>query len=101
MSSGRNELVFELGSRATAKALVEFVGRELRFLHNLMGRTYVSLAEETGVPASTLSRLARGRSRYPRLESVLPVLGSLDLEYDPKRRAIVRSSNVTPLRQSG
>ncbi|PRY38259.1 XRE family transcriptional regulator [Umezawaea tangerina] len=55
-----------------ASAVLEGVGQRLRVLRRSRGTTLAELAGETGLTASTLSRLENGKRR-PTLEQLLPL----------------------------
>lgn len=93
-----NELVFRLDATDIEAALVEFTGREIRFMVDYLGLPQSELGRRAGVSASSIGNLYHGRTKHPQIRTVFPILAMLDLEFDPARMAIVRrSAEVVPL----
>lgn len=99
MAYNAEEQVFYLESPDVAAELTRYVGLQLDYSHTFKKETYKSMAEATGVSATTISKIARGKSYYPQIRTVFPILSILDMEFDPRRKAIVlrASTNVVKI----
>jgi len=94
-----NELIFRLDDENIEQALVDFIGRELRFLHDHLKQPYAEIAEGCGISAPTVKKFSLSMGKHPQVRTAFAILAYLDLEFDPERRAIVRRSNVVHLRK--
>ncbi|MEV6032928.1 XRE family transcriptional regulator [Nonomuraea sp. NPDC052116] len=87
----------------TSEDVLAGVGPRLRALRRARGTTLAALANETGLTASTLSRLENGRLR-PTLEQLLPLARAHDVPLDDLVAAPPTGDpriHLRPVRRSG
>ncbi|MFI9838251.1 helix-turn-helix domain-containing protein [Nonomuraea sp. NPDC051941] len=87
----------------TSEDVLAGVGPRLRALRRVRGTTLAALANETGLTASTLSRLENGKLR-PTLEQLLPLARAHDVPLDDLVAAPPTGDpriHLRPVRRSG
>ncbi|MFH8609846.1 helix-turn-helix domain-containing protein [Streptomyces sp. NPDC018029] len=101
-TDGRNDSSHDSGNDRTGDVLAG-VGPRLRALRRARGTTLAALATETGLTASTLSRLENGKLR-PTLEQLLPLARAHDVPLDDLVAAPPTGDprvHLRPVRRSG
>lgn len=91
------------GDSSSAADVLAGVGPRLRALRQARGATLAALADETGLTASTLSRLENGRLR-PTLEQLLPLARAHGVPLDDLVAAPPTGDprvHLRPVRRSG
>ncbi|MEV2251733.1 XRE family transcriptional regulator [Streptomyces sp. NPDC050147] len=91
------------GANSSAADVLAGVGPRLRALRQARGATLAALADETGLTASTLSRLENGRLR-PTLEQLLPLARAHGVPLDDLVAAPPTGDprvHLRPVRRSG
>jgi hypothetical protein len=89
-SAQRNELMFRLDSETIEADTVQFLHREIRFLHDHLGMTYTEMGRITGVSPGTIARYYHGKTKHPYLGVTARLLAHLNLEFDPVTMALRR-----------